>query len=270
MSQEGKGRTALITGASAGIGEQFARVFASNGFDVVLTARREERLTKLADAIAGEYDVQATVVAADLARPDAPVKLFEEMQQREIQVDALVNNAGYGVGGFLGSSPWEVHADFLQVMVTAVVHLSYLFEAGMTERGYGRIINVSSLAGLSPGSAGHTLYSASKSFVIKFSESMYLEHADDDVNVCAVCPGFTYSEFHDVLGNRSLVSKLPKFMWMDARTVAEQGYDAVMKKNPVLVNGPVNQAIAAVARLIPQRAALSLMQRQSSKIRVAD
>ncbi len=270
MKKDGKGRTALVTGASAGIGTALARVFARNGFDVVLTARREHRLSEVARDLENDFGVTACVIAADLADPGAPAALASDLERRKIAVDALVNNAGYGVAGRYRNSPWETHATFLRVLVTAVAELTHRFEPGMTSRGYGRIINVASLAALVPGSAGHTLYGASKAFLVKFSESLALEHRKDGVQVSALCPGFTYSEFHDVLGNRKLVSRLPKYMWMDAETVAREGYDAVMAGRVLCVPGVVNQTIASVTRLIPEPLALRLMQAQAARIRVAD
>jgi short-subunit dehydrogenase len=269
-SKEGTGRTALVTGASAGIGTELARVFAEHGFDVVLTARREDRLRTVAAAIEREFGVKAHVVAADLADPAAPRALFDETERRGLAIDALVNNAGYGVPSTFRKNDWRTHSDFLQVMIHAIVHLSHLFEPGMTERGYGRIINVSSLAGLVPGSAGHTLYGAAKSFLVKFSESLALEHGSDGVHVTALCPGFTYSEFHDVLGNRKLVSKLPSSMWMDARKVAQEGYRAVMDGKVVHVPGGMNRAIAGATRLVPESLALAVMKRTTRRIRVGD
>lgn len=269
-NREGIGRTALITGASAGIGTELARVFAENGFDVVLTSRREDRLRTVAAAIERDFGVKARAIAADLADPAAPPYLFREIERRDIVIDALVNNAGYGVPKAFRKNPWETHAAFLQVMITAVAHLTHLFEPGMTERNYGRILNVSSLAALMPGSAGHTLYSAAKSFLVKFTESLSLEHANDGVHVAALCPGFTYSEFHDVLGNRKLVSKLPSYMWMDAPTVAREGYRAVMRGTAVHVPGRVNRAIAAATRLLPEPVALGVMKRQTKRVRVSE
>ena len=269
-NQAGAGRTVLVTGASAGIGTALARVFAENGFGVVLTARREDRLTVVAEELRARYGVTTTVVTADLSDPAAPQRLFDDLGQRGITVDALVNNAGYGVPGKFQRSTWETHRIFLEVMINAVLHVTHLFEPGMKERGYGRIMNVASLAGLLPGPPGHTLYGATKSFLIKFSESLALEHATDGVNVSALCPGFTYTEFHDVLGNRKLVSKLPSFMWMDAETVARQGYAAVMSGKVVCVPGAVNQAIASATKLIPTSLALSLTKRQAGRIRVGD
>ena len=269
-SREGTGRTALITGASAGICTELARVFAENGFDVVLTARREERLRTVAASIEKEFGVKAHTAVADLADPGAPALLFDEMRARNVIVDALVNNAGYGVPRTFRKNDWPTHAAFLQVMIMAVTHLSHLFEPGMTERRYGRILNVSSLAALVPGAAGHTLYAAAKSFLVKFSESLALEHAKDGVNVTALCPGFTHTEFHDVLGNKPLVSKLPSYMWMDARTVAAEGYRAVMDGKVLHVPGGVNRVIAGATRLLPETLALGMMKRQSKRLRVGD
>jgi short-subunit dehydrogenase len=136
-------------------------------------------------------------------------------------------------------------------MVTSVAELTHRLLPGMIARRYGRIINVASLAGLVPGSAGHTLYGASKALIIKFSESLALEAGSENVHVTAVCPGFTYTEFHDVNGTRELVSRMPRYMWMDAATVARQGYDAVMRGTPVYVNGRVNRTIALIMRYVP-------------------
>jgi short-subunit dehydrogenase len=269
QTQEGAGRTVLVTGASAGIGVALVKVFAEHGFDVVLTARREDRLVAVARQIHAQFGVKTTTIPEDLADPEAPGRLSQELGRRGIAIDALVNNAGYGVPGKFARSDWPTHRAFLQVMVTAVVHLTHLFEGPMKERGYGRIINVASLAGLLPGSAGHTLYGAAKSFLIKFSESLALEHTGDGVLVSALCPGFTYSEFHDVLGNRGMVSKLPSYLWMDADSVARQGYAAVMRGKVVCVPGPVNRAIASATKLVPEPLALRVMQRQAKRTRIA-
>ena len=268
--KEGTGRTALVTGASAGIGTELARVFAEHGFDVVLTARREDRLRSVAAAIEREFGVETQIIPADLADPSAPQALFDEIVRRSLTIDALVNNAGYGVPSTFRKNEWKTHAIFLQVMIHAVAHLTHLFEPGMTERRWGRILNVSSLAGLVPGAAGHTLYGAAKSFLVKFSESLALEHRRDGVHVTALCPGFTYSEFHDVLGNRKLVSKLPSPLGMDAKTVAREGYRAVMDGKIVHVPGGVNRAIAGASRLVPENVALAVVKRTSRRIRVGD
>ncbi|MDH4064026.1 MAG: SDR family oxidoreductase [Acidobacteriota bacterium] len=252
MHREGEGRTALVTGASAGIGKAFAEVLAARGYRVVLTARRVERLEFLAEELTRTSGVSAEVIAADLADPSAPGDLVAEIARRGLHVDVLVNNAGYGVPGRFDHVTWAQHDAFLRVMIGAVCELSYRLVPGMAARGWGRVINVASLAGHLPAPAGHTLYAASKAFVIRFSEALHAERASDGVFVTALCPGFTLSEFHDVTGTRDKVSRLPGFMWMDARTVAEEGYAAVMHGRPVYINGRVNRTLARLARVFPQ------------------
>ena len=251
-SAPSRSRTALITGASSGIGSAFAEVFASNGFDLVITARREDRLRELASRLERAHGRRVHVVVSDLGRPEAPEQLCREIASRGLAIDALVNNAGYGVPGTYLASTWERHQAMLQVMVIAVSELTYRLLPGMIERRYGRIVNVASLAGLVPAPAGHTLYAAAKAFAIKFSEALAHEGRPHGVHVTAVCPGFTFSEFHDVTGTRAQVSKLPSWMWMDAPAVAQQGFDAVMAGTPIYINGSANRAIAAFVRHLPQ------------------
>jgi short-subunit dehydrogenase len=267
MDESQNGRTALITGASAGIGASFAHIFAQKGFDLVLTARREDRLAELAKDIATRYGRRVHIVTADLADPAAPALIEREITNANIAIDVLVNNAGYGIAGNFLDTPWAQHRDFLQVMIAAVADLTRRFLPGMIARRYGRIINVASLAGLVPASAGHTLYAASKSAIIVFSQSLALENMRHNVHVTALCPGFTYSEFHDVNGMRTEVSKLPTFMWMDADTVAQQGYDAVMRGTIVYVNGRSNAFIAWISRVMPQWITLLVVKRVAKKFR---
>jgi uncharacterized protein len=260
-------RWALVTGASAGIGEAFARELAARGCNLVLTARRLDRLDALAGELSSRHAIQAECIAADLAQPDASASLCVEIERRGIVIDILINNAGYGVTGHFPAQPWQAHADFLQVMVSAPCELVYKLLPGMQQRGYGRIVNVASLAGLIPGSAGHTLYAASKAFLIKFSQSLALENVTRGVNVCAVCPGFTYSEFHDVTGTRGIVSKMPRWMWLTSAEVARQGIDAVERGEIVHVTGRVNRLIKSLLKLLPDRFALGLVRKQSKNFR---
>lgn len=260
-------KTALITGASAGIGKAFAEQLASDGFNLVLTARRTQRLEELASALETKYGIRAAVITADLAEPQAPETIWKELAERQIQVDVLVNNAGFGIKGTFHGTAWMQHAHLIQVEVTAVAHLTHLLLPGMLERGYGRIVHVASLAGLLPGTATSTLYAAAKSFLVKFSESLAAELKDTGVHVCAVCPGFTYSEFHDVMGTRPIVSKLPSAMWQSADRVARDGIDAVMRGDVVHVIGPLNRALAALAQVLPPKAARGLMRKSGGRYR---
>lgn len=262
-------RTALITGASSGIGEAFVDVFASKGFDLAIVARREDRLQAVAESMRSKYGARVEVFVVDLARRDACEQLCQQIAARGIHVDALVNNAGYGVPGSYLASTWQRHEDFLQVLVTDVAELTYRLLPGMIEREYGRIINVASLAGLVPAPSGHTLYGASKAFLIKFSEALANEVRRYNVHVTALCPGFTFSEFHDVTGTRAQMKQMPAWMWMDAPTVARQGFDAVMAGEHIYINGRLNRTIAALVRLLPQRLVYAMGRRAGRSYRKA-
>jgi short-subunit dehydrogenase len=248
---------ALVTGASSGIGAAIAREYARRGTPLVISARRIDRLRALADELRPRVDVE--VIQADLSDPAAPQRLFDETVMRGLSISHLVNNAGYGVPGRYLSSSWEAHADFLQVMVTAVAELTWRYLPAMEAAGHGRILNVASLAGLAPASAGHTLYGAAKSFAIRFSESLAQETRARGVHVTALCPGFTFSEFHDTNGMRERVSRLPKWLWLDAPTVARMGVDAVERGDLRLVTGRANRLIAALAKYLPDPAARALV-----------
>ena len=267
MGFEKKDTYALVTGASAGIGAAFARELAARGYGVILVARREDRLHALAAEIARNHKVPTKIVALDLADVDAPKRLFEQTEREGLVVEVLVNNAGYGVTGHLQQQPWEKHRDFIQVLMTSLTELCYRYVPGMQQRKRGYIVNVASLAGIMPGSAGHTMYGASKAFVIRFSQSLALENEAKGVNVCAVCPGFTYSEFHDVTQSRDVVSKMPSYLWMTSEKVAEEGVDAVMRGDVVHVNGRVNKILAFIGKHLPDKLGLAFMRAQSRKYR---
>jgi short-subunit dehydrogenase len=258
---------ALVTGASSGIGEAFAEVLAAEGFDVVLTARREARLREVQARLIEKYSVAVDVIVEDLNEAAAPLRLCAELEARGLKIDVLVNNAGYGVPGSYAANSWDVHMRFLQIMVIAVAELTHRLLPGMVERGYGRIINVASLAGLVPAPAGHTLYAAAKAFLIKFSESLGHEVRRHGVFVTAVCPGFTYSEFHDVTGTRARMNRMPGFMWLSSPDVARQGYDAVMAGQPIVVPGRINAAIATLVRILPQRLVIGVGRRLGRQYR---
>ena len=263
-------RLALVTGASAGIGAAFARILASHGYDVALTARRAERLEKLAEEISLRYGVETLTIAADLAEVEAPGQILDHLTAHGRTVDALVNNAGYGLPGAYAETRWEDQRAFIQVMMTAPADLAHRVLPGMIQRRFGRIVNVASLAGLVPGSAGHTLYGATKSFLVRFSQSLHLETQGHGVHVSALCPGFTFSEFHDVNGTRAQISRsTPPWLWLGADEVAAAGYEAVEANRPVCVPGAPNKAIAAVAKLIPDDWALALMAWQGPRFRKA-
>jgi uncharacterized protein len=249
--QEGRGKTALITGASSGIGKAFAELLAEKGYALVLTARRRDRLEALAAALRDRHHVDSHIIVSDLADAGAASTIASELRRQNLTVDLLVNNAGYGVPGSYTNVTWADHSKFMQVMVTAVLDLTYQLLPGMIERGWGRIVNIASVAGIMPAPAGHTLYGASKAFLIRFSEALAAENVHRGINVTAVCPGFTWSEFHDVTGTRDKMNKVPGILWLTAPHVAREGYDAVMRGNPVVVNGRIYRFLVWLNGALP-------------------
>lgn len=261
-------RLALITGASAGIGAASARIWADHGYDLAITARRGERLEALAQEISLRFGTEAIPIVADLADPAAPAAILDQIAAHGRVVDALINNAGYGLSGTFTQSDWPDQRDSLQVMLTAPTELMHRVLPGMVERRFGRIVNVASLAGLAPGSVGQTLYAGIKSYLIKVSQSLHLENLSTGVHVTALCPGFTWSEFHDVNGAREMLNaSVPRFLWLGADEVAASGYEAAEANRPVCVTGAPNKAIAAFAKVVPDDWALALMAGQGSRFR---
>ena len=260
-------RTCLITGASAGIGAAIAREYARRGWNLALTARREEPMIELAKSLKAEFDTTSHIFTLDLFEPNATQDLMKRIKSKGLRIDGLVNNAGYGHPGYYLASSWEDHANFLQLMLRAPCELAHALTPSMVEQKYGRVINVASLAGHVPGSRGHTLYAAVKSFLIKFSQSLNLELEEHGVHVSALCPGFTYSEFHDVNGTRQSVSKLPDYMWMSAEECAAQGVEACERNRVVFIPGRVNKSIAFLSKILPDSTALKLMAKNSERIR---
>lgn len=267
MRGEGSGRLALVTGASAGIGRAFAQVLAERGFGLVVTARRADRLHALARDLTARHGVPVHVLADDLADPAAPERLVAAIHGQGLQVDVLINNAGYGVPGAYASTPWPRQQAMVQVMTTSLAELTHRLLPGMLDRRWGRIVNVASVAGLLPAVAGHTLYAASKAFVVRFSEALAGEVRAHGVHVTALCPGFTRSEFHDVTGTRAQVSRMPAFMWLDPAAVARDGYAAVTRGDAVYVNGRIYRAMILGARLLPQALVMAVMRGNAKKFR---
>ena len=242
---------ALVTGASAGIGEAFARLLASQGHPVLLVARREERLLGLAEELRSSHGVRCEVLAADLTDPAAPARIAEHAASIDFPIDVLINNAGMSGNGTFADTAWLVLAGEIQVMMTAVTELAHLVVPGMKARGWGRIVNVSSLAALVPPGES-LLYSAIKSYVLVMSQSLDMELRRDGIHVTALCPGFVHSEFHDVMGTREAASRLPRAVWMRPEAVAASAWSAVEAGRPVCVPGAVNKVVAAAVRPLPR------------------
>ncbi len=241
-------KTALITGASAGLGRGFAQLFAADGHDTVLVARRRDRL----DALAGELEssgVHATVLAEDLTDPEAPKRIFDALAERGIDVEFLVNNAGFGSTGTFAESDLERQLEMVQVNITALVNLTGLFVPGMVERGSGRILNIGSTAGFQPG-PGMATYYASKAFVNHFTEGLSHELRGTGVSATVSCPGATATEFGGVAGNEASI--LFKIATADSEGVVREAYDAMMAGRPMVIHGLMNKVAVQSLRLSPR------------------
>lgn len=260
-------RTVLVTGASAGIGAALARTYAARGWNLILTARRARPLQSLADALAAQHGVAVTVIPEDLADPAAPERLIAAIAARGLTVDGLVNNAGFSRLTVFLHTDLPSHRTMIQLMLTAPVELSRLLAPGMLERGFGRILNVASLAGQMPATGGDTLYGPIKSFLIKASQGLHLEVRGTGVHVTVLNPGYTLTEFHDVNGSREQVSKAyPRWMWMDADRVARIGFDACEANRPSVTPGAINNVMASLARLLPNQLALNITARHAQRL----
>ena len=245
------GKTALITGASAGLGRELALLFAADGHKVVLVARRSDRLDELAKAIERDHGVEAVAIAADLAAADAPSQLFRKLEDRDVAVEFLVNNAGFGTCGAFTTLDEQGELAQIAVNVTALTHLSRLFLPGMLARGSGRILNVGSTAGFLAGPYMATYY-ATKAFVNSLSEALAHEVAGSGVTVTVSCPGPTETEFAKVAGNDG--TRLFQGKTAGAAEVAGEAYDAMMRGRRMIVHGAKNRASMHGLRILPRKA----------------
>jgi short-subunit dehydrogenase len=242
--------TALITGASSGIGLDLAHLFARGGHDVVLVARSEDKLRQLARDLEQNHKVTAHVIAADLSKPEAPRLIFEETRTRQLQIDVLVNNAGFGQGGAFVENDLQTELDVIQVNISALTHLTKLFLGGMVARRKGRILNVASTAAFQPGPL-MAVYYASKAYVLSFSEAIAEELRDSGVTVTALCPGPTatgFAETADMTGSRLFQLSKP----MSSMDVAVIGYRATMRGKRIAITGFRNKMSAQSVRIAPR------------------
>ena len=242
-----KGKTALVTGASSGIGEAFARELAARGMDLVLVARSEDKLRTLAAELARGHGIRADVVAADLGREGAAERLHEEVKGRGMRVDMLVNNAGFGTHGpFETLSPDRDHAEVM-LNVSAVVDLSHAFLPAMVERGDGAVINVGSTAGFQP-LPYMAVYGATKAFVLSFSEALWAEYRGRGVRVLALCPGATETPFFGVVGAEEASVGRRR----TPQQVVATGLRALERGRGSAIDGAFNYWLAQTPRLAPR------------------
>jgi uncharacterized protein len=244
-------QTALITGASAGIGCELAKLFANDHHDLVLVARGAPKLLKFADELQRQFGVSAKAIPLDIAAAPAPQFLFDQLQRDGVAVDILVNNAGYGVFGEFAKISLEESVGQIQLNVTALTHLTKLFLGPMIGRHSGKIMNVASTAGFQPGPL-MAVYYATKAYVISFSEALANELKDTSVTVTCLCPGPTDTGFQGRAGTENTVL-FKKLRPMDAKTVARDGYRGLMAGKTLVISGFRNWLLAESLRISPRK-----------------
>ena len=244
-------QTALLTGASGGIGYELAKLFAKDRYNLVLVARSGEKLNQLATELQTQHGIRVSVVPVDLAEPAAPRFLFDQLRRERIHVDILVNNAGFGVFGEFSQMPEAEILDQIQLNITALTRLTRLFLAPMIERRAGRIMNVASTAAFQPGPL-MAVYYASKAYVLSFSEALANEVRRSGVTVCCFCPGATNTGFAKRAGLEG--SRLFKQIGaMNVAAVAGDGYRGMMAGRTLVISGMHNWLVAESVRFAPRK-----------------
>lgn len=260
-------RTAIVTGASSGIGEAIARDLAGRGHGVTLVARRAEKLATLAEAL-GTTGVRVEVLPCDLSDREARAGLLERVEALGLIPDILVNNAGLSTLGAIAKADPDAETNMIEVDVMAVADLCVRFLPGMVERRRGAVLNVASTAAFQPlpGQAG---YAACKAFVLSYTRSLAGELRGSGVSITALCPGPVETGFAEAAGisDEDAEASLPSFMWESSETVAKVGVDALAKGRVVAIPGVANQAVAGLAHLTPKRLLVPILARQHPALR---
>jgi uncharacterized protein len=257
--------TALITGASSGIGLELAKLFARDGYDLVLVARRREKLEALGEGLKKQHGIRFRAIAADLADPAAPAGIVRELEAASVAVDVVVNNAGFGELGPFAETDLESARRMIEVNVAALTVLTKLFLPGMLARRGGRILNVASTAGFAPGPL-MAVYYATKAYVISFSEALAEELRGSGVSVTVLCPGPTITEFQGVAHMESTrLFRMPGVM--DAQSVARAGYAGLMHGKRMVVPGLLNQVLPLVIRFSPRAVVVRVARFFQEKVR---
>lgn len=249
-------KTALITGASEGIGHELVQLLAKDGHDCVLVARNKEKMDQLAADVAKRFDIKTLVIPKDLSRPEAAREIFDELQAAGISVDVLINNAGLGLYGDFTNSDMDRNMHLLEVNLMTLTKLTWLFLPGMIARKSGKILTVGSLASFAP-SPRFALYNASKAYVLFFSEALREELKGTGVTVTCLCPGATKTQWHVRADSENI--RLHRFSRMiDAKIVAQHGYEALMKGKRLVIPGCDNNITALFSKIAPRAAVLKL------------
>jgi uncharacterized protein len=252
----------LITGASGGIGLELARLFAGDGFNCILVARSEDKLRELAAQLDWKHHVKPMVIVKDLSKPNAVDEIYEEVTAAGLEVEALVNNAGFPVFGLFTDTELETELEMLGVNVVALTALTKLFLKGMVERHHGRILNLASTAAFEPGPL-MAVYYASKAYVLSFSEALANELQGTGVTVTALCPGPTRTGFQKRGAMED--SRLVQGDIAEPRSVALAGYRGLMAGKTIVIPGFSNKLIPVVVRLSPRKMVTRVVRRMQER-----
>ena len=229
---------ALITGASAGLGAEFARQLAARGKNLVLVARRAEPMEKLAGELREAHDVDVAIFTADMSDPSAPAQIQVFVDSKDIQVDYLINNAGAAPPDLVRDGDWSAHRRYLDLMIVSVAEMCHRFIPPMRKRGFGKVLNVASVAGLVSLPNDYS-YGPTKAYLINLSRALSKTFRSEGVDVLALCPGFTHTDFHASKELTAMKEGMPKFLWYNADVVIRDGLDALEKGKEVCVSGRI-------------------------------
>ncbi len=238
---------ALITGASAGLGAEFARQLAARGKDLILVARRLQPLQELAEELISEHRIAVEIVQADLSETTATVRLFESVKYLDLEVDYLINNAGSFGPDLLQDRDWPAQQKYIELMMTSVAGMCHHFIPAMQERGFGRVLNVASVAG-HVSLAGDTSYGPAKAYLVALSKGLAATTRSADVHVLALCPGFTHTDFHVSDELARMKRQSPSFIWYDADVVVREGLEALEKGKAVYISGRLYRFLVPLLR----------------------
>jgi len=262
-------KAVLVTGASAGLGTAFARAYARSGHDLVLVARRRDRLEALARELKDQHGANSLVIAADLSDPAAPEAIERAVAEAGWQIDVLINNAGYTNHMPFSHETLDESSRELQVLMMAPVQLVIRLLPAMIARRSGRILNVSSIAGLSVGLPGASLYSATKSFLVKWSEALNAELAHLGIHVTALCPGPTRTDFLATAGPivEREMAKVPSYMFISADACAAIGIQGLERNTPVVISGGWARLLVFLGNILPKRILWASIRKQAEQLR---
>ncbi len=244
-------KTVLITGASGGIGKALANIFAEKGYNLILVARSQDKMNRIAEDLEHRYKIKVTVLVYDLSEPRAALKLYQEIQQKEIGVDILINNAGFGDFGAFVDEDFETVTQMLNLNVTALTELTHLFLKDMKAKNSGKILNIASTAAFQP-LPNFAVYAATKAYVLHFTEALHYELKDTNINVSVLCPGPTSTGFAK-RANAENASILKDEM--DVDEVARMAYKEFMKNKMTIITGFKNK-MTSLSRMMPSRKVL--------------